>query len=143
MLNQCIFYKRVSIKLLICNKRYSENIVNMVNQIICPSYYYLTNSILFFSCKIRILINLNCNLFNFSLFQFCTAMFIVCLPIRIMPLQLMVLQRKICETVFKVGLTTVFFYTVIIGCVDNAVAVLRIFALGFLQCVVATTRLTV
>ena len=109
MLNQCIFYNRVSIKLLICNERYSEIIVNMVNQIICPSYYYLTNSILFFSCKIRILINLNCNLFNFSLFQFCTAMFIVCLPIRIMPLQLMVLQWKICETVFKVGLTTVFF----------------------------------
>ena len=40
-------------------------------------------------------------------------MFIVCLPIRIMPLQLMVLQWKICETVFKVGLTTVFFYTVV------------------------------
>ena len=36
-------------------------------------------------------------------------MFIACLPIRIMPLQLMVLQWKICETVFKVGLTTVFF----------------------------------
>ena len=29
-----------------------------------------------------------------------------------MPLQLMVLQWKICETVFKVGLTTVLFYTV-------------------------------
>ena len=36
-------------------------------------------------------------------------MFIVCLLIRIMPLQLMVLQWKIYETVFKVGLTTVFF----------------------------------